>query len=91
MEVIEKTFEYTRSDKFFLYDLSDLHVGAVHCDEDLLAEKVYEIRQLGRRAIVLGGGDYGDCITPNELKRKTQLNIMSRFYARQMVDRRNIT
>lgn len=69
MEVILKTFEYTRSDKFYLYDLSDMHIGAIHCAEDKLEEKVYEIKSLGRRAIVLGGGDYGDCITPNDIKR----------------------
>ena len=69
MEVIVKTIEYTRSDKFYFYDLSDLHLGAVHCDEKALVEKVYEIKQHGRQAIVLGGGDYGDCITPNDLKR----------------------
>ena len=41
----------------------------MHCDEDLLKAKVYEIKSLGRQAIVLGMGDYGDCITPNDLKR----------------------
>ena len=69
MEVITKTIEYTLPDKFYFYDLSDLHVGAVHCDEESLVEKVYEIKQYGRQAIVLGGGDYGDLITPNDLKR----------------------
>ncbi len=69
MEVIEKIIEYTRSDKFYFYDLSDLHIGATHCDEDALIEKVYEIKSLGRQAIVLGGGDYGDCITPSDIKR----------------------
>uniref|UniRef100_A0A6M3K4N0 Calcineurin-like phosphoesterase n=1 Tax=viral metagenome TaxID=1070528 RepID=A0A6M3K4N0_9ZZZZ len=69
MEIITRTIEYTRSDRFFFYDLSDFHVGAVHCDEKSLIEKVYEIKQYGRQAIVLGGGDYGDLITPNDLKR----------------------
>jgi len=52
-----------------LYDLSDLHLGAVHCDEDRLEGQVQVIKSLGRHAIVIGGGDYGDCITPNDLKR----------------------
>ena len=52
-----------------MYDLSDLHLGAVHCDEERLKEKVAAIKSEGRHAIVLGGGDYGDCITPNDLKR----------------------
>ena len=69
MEVITKTIEYTMPDKFYFYDLSDFHLGAVHCNEKALEEKVYEIKQYGRQAIVLGGGDYGDCITPNDLKR----------------------
>ena len=69
IEVIIKTIEYTRSEKFYFYDLSDLHIGAVHCAEDDLKEKVYEIKSLGRQAIVLGGGDYGDCITPDDMKR----------------------
>ena len=69
MEVIVKTIGYTMPDKFYFYDLSDLHLGAVHCDENALIEKVYEIKHLGRQAIVLGGGDDGDCITPNDEKR----------------------
>lgn len=69
MEVIVKTIEYTRPDKFYFYDLSDLHLGATHCDEDALVEKVREIKSYGKQAIVLGGGDYGDCITPNDMKR----------------------
>ena len=69
MEVIIKEIEYSYSDKFYFYDLSDLHLGAVHCDEDSLIEKVSEIKALGGHAIVLGGGDYGDCITPNDTKR----------------------
>lgn len=69
MEVILRTFEYTRPDKFYLYDLSDLHIGAIHCDEDRLERQVSDIKALGKQAIVLGGGDYGDCITPNDLKR----------------------
>lgn len=52
-----------------MYDLSDLHLGAVHCDEDRLEGQVQVIKSLGRHAIVIGGGDYGDCITPNDLKR----------------------
>ncbi len=69
MEVIIKEFAYTRTDKFYFYPFGDCHLGAVHCDEDLLSETVYEIKSLGRQAIVLGMGDYGDCITPNDLKR----------------------
>ena len=69
MEVIVKEIEYSRPDKFYLYPIGDTHVGPVHCDEKSLKEKVYEIKQLGKQAIVLGMGDYGDCITPSDLKR----------------------
>lgn len=69
MEVIVKNYEYTLTDKFYLYGLGDIHAGAVHCDEPALQETVYEIKQLGKQAIVVGMGDYGDCITPNDLKR----------------------
>jgi len=69
MEIISKTIPYSRPDKFRIYPLGDLHAGAVHCDEDRLQEKVYEIKSYGRQAIVIGMGDYGDCITPNDLKR----------------------
>lgn len=39
-----------------------------HCDEELLKEKVEEIRQ-DKNALWLGMGDYGDCITPSDFKR----------------------
>lgn len=68
MEVIEKTIEYSYPDKFYLYPLGDMHKGIVHCDEDLLEEKVNEIRR-ERNALWLGMGDYGDCITPSDFKR----------------------
>ena len=68
MEVIIRTIEYTRPDRFYLYPLGDFHMGVVHCDEDLLAAKVSEIKGL-KNALWLGMGDYGDCITPSDFKR----------------------
>jgi len=68
MEVIEKTIEYTSSEKFYFYGLGDIHKGVIHCDEGLLDEKVNEIRR-ERNALWLGMGDYGDCITPSDFKR----------------------
>ena len=41
----------------------------MHCDEDKLEEQVREIKSHGKQAIVIGIGDYGDCITPNDIKR----------------------
>tara|TARA_Y100000310_G_scaffold58000_1_gene53147 strand:- start:636 stop:1511 length:876 start_codon:yes stop_codon:yes gene_type:complete len=69
MEVIVKEIEYSIPDKFYIYPLGDLHIGAAHCAEDDLREKISEIKSLGRQAIVIGMGDYGDCITPSDLKR----------------------
>ena len=68
MEVIEKVLEYSKPDKFYLYGLGDIHLGVVHCDEDLLKEKVSEIKSL-KNAYWLGMGDYGDCVTPSDFKR----------------------
>lgn len=68
MEVIEKTIEYTRPDKFKIYPLGDIHLGVIHCDEDLLSEKVAEIKSQ-RNALWIGMGDYADLITPSDFKR----------------------
>lgn len=68
MEVIEKTIEYTRPEKFYFYPLGDIHKGVIHCDEDLLEETVNQIKK-ERNAFWLGMGDYGDCITPSDFKR----------------------
>ena len=68
MEVIEKTIIHARPDKFTLYPLGDMHLGVVHCDEDLLRQTVEEIRK-DKKALWLGIGDYADCITPNDFKR----------------------
>ncbi len=68
MEVIEKELRYTRPDKFYLYGLGDMHMGVIHCDEDLLSVKVKEIAQ-EPNAYWIGMGDYGDCVTPSDFKR----------------------
>jgi len=69
MEDIEKTISYKYADKFYLYPLGDMHLGAIHCDEDLLRAKVSEIKSLGKKAFWIGMGDYGDLITPSDFKR----------------------
>lgn len=68
MEVIEKTIEHRRPDKFYFYPLGDFHLGVVHCAEEELKQKVYEIKH-NSRALWLGMGDYADCITPSDFKR----------------------
>jgi hypothetical protein len=59
MEVIEKIIPYRRPDKFYLYPLGDEHLGVVHCDEDLLGQKIDEIKR-EKNALWIGMGDYGD-------------------------------
>ncbi len=40
MEVIRKVIDYSsRSDVFELTPLGDIHLGVVHCDEDLLKKE----------------------------------------------------
>jgi hypothetical protein len=68
LEVIEKTIQHARPDKFTLYPLGDMHLGVIHCDEDLLRAEVAKIKA-DSHALWLGMGDYGDCITPNDFKR----------------------
>ena len=68
MEVVEKTVPYKSVDTFTLYPIGDCHLGVVHCDEDLLKRQVDEIKN-DKKALWLGMGDYGDCITPNDFKR----------------------
>jgi hypothetical protein len=68
MEVIEKVIEYKRPDKFILYPIGDLHLGVIHCDEDLIRQTVSEIKNQ-KNALWIGMGDYADCITPSDFKR----------------------
>lgn len=68
MEVITKTIEYSRPDKFTLYPIGDCHLGAVQCDEDLLEQTVSDIKK-DPKALWLGMGDYCDCVTPSDFKR----------------------
>ena len=68
MEVIERTIEYTCPDKFPLYPLGDMHLGVIHCDENLLEAKVDEIKRQ-ENALWIGMGDYADLIVPSDFKR----------------------
>lgn len=68
MEVIVRKLKCGRSSKFKLIPIGDSHLGAVHCDEDLLINQVKEIKE-DPEAIWLGMGDYGDFVTPSDFKR----------------------
>lgn len=68
-----KTLHHTiytesRSDRFRLYYLTDMHVGALACDENLLRETIRSI-QADERAMWIGGGDYIDAICRKGDKR----------------------
>jgi len=68
MEVIDYPINYNRPDKFTLYPLGDIHLGVVHCNEDLLGKEVSKIKA-DKNAHWLGMGDYGDFIVPSDFKR----------------------
>ena len=68
MELIEKVIPYKWADEFYIYPLGDMHLGVIHCDEDLLRAKVQEIKA-NDKALWLGMGDYADLITPKDFKR----------------------
>jgi hypothetical protein len=66
MEVIEVAIPYKiKQGDFHLYDLSDLHVGTIHCAEDKLRHKIQDIKN-DTNAMWIGGGDYGDFITSKD-------------------------
>ena len=68
MEVIVKEIEYTRGSKIQIFPIGDAHKGAIHCHEEMLNEQVDEIKH-SVDTYWLGIGDYGDCITAQDLKR----------------------
>ena len=65
MEVIEKTITCYPGDVFHLYPIGDIHYGSIDCAEDAIQRKVTEILNT-KRALVLGMGDYCDCIRKND-------------------------
>lgn len=74
MNVIERVITYSsastvKPERFYFYPLGDIHLGVIHCDEDLLSKTVNQIHLHGKHGIWLGMGDYGDCITPSDFKR----------------------
>jgi len=66
MEVINKVIPYKRSDKYFyLFPISDPHLGSIHCAEDQLTKRRDEIGET-RNALMVGVGDMIDCIRKND-------------------------
>jgi len=65
MEVIEKVITHSRPDKYDIYGLGDIHAGSINCAENDVRRKVEEIHE-NKNALVIGMGDYADCITKND-------------------------
>jgi len=65
MEVIERTITCYPGDTFHLYPLGDIHMGSIDCVEDEIRKKVTEILNV-KNSLVLGMGDYADCIRKND-------------------------
>ena len=68
MEVISKVIPYRYPDKFRVVPLGDIHLGPVHCDEDLFESECQEIKRTPN-TFWLGMGDYADLISPDDFKR----------------------
>ncbi|MHC4121997.1 MAG: metallophosphoesterase [Planctomycetota bacterium] len=69
MNIIEKKIPLTsKSDRFFLYVIGDVHVGAFNCAESHFRKFVNYIKDKPN-SYWIGGGDYTNCITPSDLNR----------------------
>jgi UDP-2,3-diacylglucosamine pyrophosphatase LpxH len=66
MEIIEKKIVcHSRSDKFYLIPLGDIHIGTKNCDVKKLIETVAWIKKTPN-TLWLGMGDYCDFILPSD-------------------------
>ncbi len=66
MQAIEYTVNYVNSDPIYrLYFFGDVHAGTIHCVEDKAQDKIKEIANC-ENALVIGMGDYGEFITPDD-------------------------
>jgi hypothetical protein len=66
MRIIHKTvYNVSRSDKFVIFPLYDIHIGHRDCNEAMLKRVIDEIAQTPN-AYWIGGGDYCDFIRVND-------------------------
>ena len=69
MKLIDKeVIVESESDVFTLFPIGDVHIGAKNCAESHLRRYIEHIKNTPLSAWV-GGGDYCDCITPQDVKR----------------------
>ena len=76
MQVIEVIIPYTRSNIFPIYPIGDIHLGTVHCREDLIKAKVREVAA-NPLARWVGMGDYSECITPHD--KRWDIQVISKW------------
>ncbi len=68
MEVLVKRIVHkSRTDTYHLFPLGDIHCGTTYCAESAIKAKVSQI-QHDPLALWIGMGDYGDCITPRDIR-----------------------
>jgi hypothetical protein len=70
MEVIEHKIIHNRSHIISIHPIGDIHAGAIQCDEDGIRDKINEIKN-DPNALIIGMGDYADCITLNDKRFET--------------------
>ena len=69
MKILEKEIIVDQlTDIWNLYPIGDVHIGAFNCAESHLKNYINHIAS-DPRGLWIGGGDYCDCITPQDAKR----------------------
>jgi len=70
MNIVDKLITLqSKSDIVKLYPIGDTHIGALNCAEGHIRRYVRYIARQKCQTFWIGGGDYCDCITRNDLKR----------------------
>ncbi len=65
MEVIERVIEYKWADTFSIFPIGDIHLGSIDSCELEVSDQMQKIVKVPR-SLVIGMGDYADCITKND-------------------------
>lgn len=75
MELIHKSIECKgRSDKFYLYVLGDIHIGAINCAESQIKRLIKRIHDQ-KNSYWIGGGDVINAIKQKDAKRFDMANL----------------
>ncbi len=65
MEVIEREVLYPHRGEIRIYPIGDIHLGSIHCAEDIVEAEIDKIRK-DKDAYIIGMGDYADSILKND-------------------------